>query len=139
MLTEPYTSPVPVACMKKNSLVFVYGTLRKGEVNNYLLNRARFLGNHNTEPHYKMVSLGSYPGVVKNGRTRIAGEVYEVDAETMTALDRLEGYPIDYTRNLIPTVCGQAWIYLYRGSLRDRSQITSGIWRETINRRRWSR
>ena len=125
--------------MKKNSLVFVYGTLRKGEVNDYLLNSASYLGHHTTEPHYKMVSLGSYPGVVKQGRTRIEGEVYDVDAETMTALDRLEGYPSDYTRELIATPWGRAWIYLYRGSLRDRAQIASGVWRETINRRRWSR
>ena len=125
--------------MKKNSLVFVYGTLRKGEVNDYLLKTARFLGHHTTEPHYKMVNLGSYPGVVKQGRTRIEGEVYDVDAGTMAALDRLEGYPVDYTRKLIATAWGRAWIYLYRGSLRDKTQIASGVWRETINRRRWSR
>jgi gamma-glutamylcyclotransferase (GGCT)/AIG2-like uncharacterized protein YtfP len=125
--------------MRKNSLVFVYGTLRKGEVNDYLLNCARYRGDYTTDPCYKMVNLGGYPGVVKRGRTRIAGEVYDVNAETMAALDRLEGYPSDYTRELIVTPWGRAWIYIYRGSLKDRAPIVSGVWRETIKRRRWSR
>jgi gamma-glutamylcyclotransferase (GGCT)/AIG2-like uncharacterized protein YtfP len=120
----------------KNLLVFVYGTLRRGEVNDHLLGEAYFRGHHTTEPLYKMVSLGSYPGVVKHGRTRIQGEVYEVDALTMSALDRLEGYPTAYTRELITTPWGRAWIYLYRGSLKDREPINSGVWRETIYRRR---
>lgn len=125
--------------MKLTSLVFVYGTLRRDEVNHHLLESARYRGKHITEPCYKMVDLGAYPGVVKRGRTRIQGEVYEVSQEEMATLDRLEGYPTDYTRELIPTPWGRAWIYLYRGSLRDRKRIAGGIWRDTIFHRRWTR
>jgi gamma-glutamylcyclotransferase (GGCT)/AIG2-like uncharacterized protein YtfP len=124
--------------MRLYSRVFVYGTLRREQVNHHLLEAARFCGHHTTGPWYKMVNLGSYPGVVKRGRTRIQGEVYEVGPETMAMLDRLEGYPTLYTRELIPTPWGRAWIYLYRGSLQDRESIASGVWRETISRRRWS-
>jgi gamma-glutamylcyclotransferase (GGCT)/AIG2-like uncharacterized protein YtfP len=125
--------------MKLHSLVFVYGTLRRDEVNHHLLAGAGFRGRHSTGPLYKMVSLGTYPGVVRGGRTRIHGEVYAVDAQTLAALDRLEGYPTAYTRELIATPWGKAWIYLYRGSLRDRQTIASGLWRETLAWRRWSR
>jgi gamma-glutamylcyclotransferase (GGCT)/AIG2-like uncharacterized protein YtfP len=121
------------------SRVFVYGTLRRDEVNHYLLADARYLGGCSTEPLYKMVNLGSYPGVVKGGGIRIEGEVYEVNSQQMADLDRLEGYPRDYTRETIATPWGQAWIYLYRGSLKDRPVIPDGVWRETIVRRRWSR
>jgi gamma-glutamylaminecyclotransferase len=125
--------------MKKNSLVFVYGTLRQGEVNHYLLETARLCGPHTTQPHYKMFSLGAYPAVVRRGQDRIAGEVYRVDDLTMTRLDRLEGYPKAYARRLIPTPWGRAWIYLFRESLRGRERIPSGVWRDKRHYRRWSR
>jgi gamma-glutamylcyclotransferase (GGCT)/AIG2-like uncharacterized protein YtfP len=121
------------------SLVFVYGTLRRNEVNHYLLAQARYCGTCETPPRYKMVNLGAYPGVVKGGGTSIEGEVYEVNAQQMADLDRLEGYPQAYGREVIATPWGKAWIYLYRGNLRDRVVIPSGIWRDTIVRRRWSR
>ncbi|MCG8043516.1 MAG: gamma-glutamylcyclotransferase family protein [Candidatus Thiodiazotropha taylori] len=125
--------------MKSISRVFVYGTLRKNQVNHDLLSSATYLGDHQTQPVYKMFHLGSYPGVVKSGSTSISGEVYLVDALTMSQLDRLEGYPNAYTRELIPTPWGQAWIYLYRGSLQGRQIIQTGRWHDEINWRRWSR
>jgi gamma-glutamylcyclotransferase (GGCT)/AIG2-like uncharacterized protein YtfP len=121
------------------SLVFVYGTLRRNEVNHYLLAEARYCGTFVTPPYYRMVDLGAYPGVVKNGGTAIEGEVYEVSIQQMLGLDRLEGYPHAYGRELIATPWGKAWIYLYRGNLKDRAVIPTGVWRETIVRRRWSR
>ncbi|MES9970712.1 MAG: gamma-glutamylcyclotransferase family protein [Candidatus Thiodiazotropha sp.] len=121
------------------SRVFVYGTLRRNEVNHYLLDGARYCGTCLTPPQYKMLDLGAYPGVVKRGDTSIEGEVYEVGAQQMADLDRLEGYPHAYGREVIATPWGGAWIYLYRGSLKDRALIPSGVWRETIVRRRWSR
>jgi gamma-glutamylaminecyclotransferase len=119
--------------------VFVYGTLRKDQVNHYLLEGAGFLGFYTTAPIYKMFDLGAYPGVTKGGRTAIQGEVYAVDTRIMADLDQLEGYPIDYTRAHIPTPWGRAWIYLYRRSLRDRNAIPSGVWHDPLHLRRWSR
>ncbi len=125
--------------MKTASRVFVYGTLRRTQINHKLLSSASYLGDHHTHPIYKMFHLGNYPGVVKSGNTSIAGEVYLVDGLTMSHLDRLEGYPHAYTRELIPTPWGKAWIYLYRGSLRGKQIIHSGRWQDGINWRRWSR
>lgn len=125
--------------MKLNSRVFVYGTLRRDEVNHHLLDGARYCGHHVTEPHYRMLDLGTYPGVVKRGRTRIEGEVYEIDSRGMVELDRLEGYPVAYSRELIPTSWGRAWIYIYRGSHKDREVIPGGRWRDEIFHRRWTR
>jgi gamma-glutamylcyclotransferase (GGCT)/AIG2-like uncharacterized protein YtfP len=125
--------------VKSASQVFVYGTLRKSQVNHHLLEHAIYLGVFKTETNYKMFHLGGYPGVVKGGNSSIEGEVYRIDALTMSHLDRLEGYPVYYTRELISTPWGKAWIYLYRGSLKGRRRLQSGVWRDDIHWRRWSR
>lgn len=108
--------------------IFVYGTLRKAEVNHYLLEGAAYLGEHRTLSRYKMLHLGAYPGVIEGGSTPIQGEVYRIDRAHLAKLDRLEDYPRLYTRKLIQTPWGRAWIYLYQGSKADRELIGSGNW-----------
>ncbi|MES9821043.1 MAG: gamma-glutamylcyclotransferase family protein [Candidatus Thiodiazotropha sp.] len=109
-------------------LVFVYGTLRQGEVNHHLLSGAEFCGEHMTRPQYRMLNLGAYPGVVDGGSTAIVGEIYRIDKKQFVHLDRLEAYPVLYNRKLIPTRWGRAWIYLYRGNRSARPVIPSGNW-----------
>jgi gamma-glutamylcyclotransferase (GGCT)/AIG2-like uncharacterized protein YtfP len=94
-----------------NPRVFVYGTLKRGQRNHGVLEqsiaagKAAFKGVAMTaQPHYLMVEFNSRsspgkksPGVYKAeklGREGgyILGEVYEVDGETLNALDRLEGH-----------------------------------------------
>lgn len=50
--------------------------------------------------------------------SRIHGEVYEVDEETLWDLDALEGHPFWYRREKVPVVLEdgrevEAWIYFY--------------------------
>lgn len=108
--------------------VFVYGTLRRGGSNHRLLSRARHLGAHVTEPAYRMLNVGPYPGVVAGGGTPIRGEVYEVTPAQLRELDALEDYPRSYTRERIDTPWGPAWMYLYRPGGQRLPQITSGDW-----------
>ncbi len=116
-------------------LVFVYGTLRRGEVNHHLLSGTEFMGVHKTRSGYRMLHLGTYPGVVAGGSTAIEGEVYRVGGKQLVHLDRLEACPRLYSRKLIPTPWGRAWIYLYRGNRLNRAVIPSGNWRgETMSR-----
>lgn len=112
--------------------VFVYGTLKEGHGNYeyFLRDKAEYLGDFNTNPIYTMVSLGGFPGVLRNGKTSIKGEVYEVDKGTFSRLDGLEGYPTFYTREEIDTPYGKAWMYIYnhdRDELYDKI-IESGKW-----------
>jgi gamma-glutamylcyclotransferase (GGCT)/AIG2-like uncharacterized protein YtfP len=111
-------------------LVFVYGTLLRGEVNHRLLAGARFLGAHRSEPCLTLYRLGAYPGAVRGGRTAVSGELYRVDSATLRLLDRLEDYPRLYTRGTLGTPEGVAWIYLYRGRVGGRPVIASGDWRD---------
>jgi gamma-glutamylcyclotransferase (GGCT)/AIG2-like uncharacterized protein YtfP len=111
-------------------LVFVYGTLRRGEVNHRLLRDAAYLGPHRTEPCFAMFALGAYPGVTRNGSTAIAGEIFRVNARGLSRLDHLEDHPRLYDRILIPSPHGRAWIYLFRGRVAGRMVIRSGDWRD---------
>ncbi|WP_462321094.1 gamma-glutamylcyclotransferase [Halochromatium sp.] len=110
-------------------LVFVYGTLLRGEVNHRLLQDAEWVGEHRTEPRFSLLQLGAYPGLIAGGRTAVSGELYRVDQAGLKALDVLEDYPRLYDRRLLATRFGRAWTYLYRGSVRDRTLIPSGDWR----------
>jgi gamma-glutamylcyclotransferase (GGCT)/AIG2-like uncharacterized protein YtfP len=109
--------------------VFVYGTLVRGEVNHRLLNGAEWLGPHRTAPCFTLYRIGAYPGAARGGATAILGEVYALDGAGLRQLDRLEDYPILYDRHRIATPYGRAWIYVYRGRLRDRPIIVGGDWR----------
>jgi gamma-glutamylcyclotransferase (GGCT)/AIG2-like uncharacterized protein YtfP len=70
--------------------VFVYGTLKSGFPNHYLLEGCEFFGRAVTVPTYKMIENG-FPVIIPDpdGR-RLAGEIYVVDDETLARLDRLE-------------------------------------------------
>lgn len=46
----------------------------------------------------------------------------------MALLDQLEEYPELYTRELVETKYGAAWIYLYNPSAADLPQISHGDW-----------
>lgn len=115
--------------MQNPQLVFVYGTLKKGQGNHGLLRDANFIGRgHTMKPNYQMYSLGPFPGVVLGDR-EIYGEVYMVDSKAMSRLDHLEGHPFMYERHLIDVGIygdkkgeeskGKAWMYIYKGDVTD--------------------
>lgn len=70
--------------------VFVYGTLRRGDV--------RDITRLHPAPHYVgmasvagvLYDLGPYPGVVLGGPARVTGEVYAITAELERQLDAIE-------------------------------------------------
>ncbi len=116
---------------KKSSmfeLVFVYGTLRRGQRNHYMLYSSAFVAAHVTEPRFTMLDLGSYPGVVPGGDCAISGELYRITAATLAELDELEDYPLRYGRAALTTEFGRAWIYLYRYRSAQKRVIASGDW-----------
>jgi gamma-glutamylcyclotransferase (GGCT)/AIG2-like uncharacterized protein YtfP len=111
--------------------VFVYGTLLSGEGNHRLLRKARFVGKGHTQPAFELYDIGAYPAMVAEGKTAVVGEVYEVDATTLTALDRLEGAPSFYYRTPITLADGTAVeTYLLRPrQVVGHPAIVSGSWR----------
>jgi gamma-glutamylaminecyclotransferase len=117
-------------------LVFVYGTLLRGQVNHHLMAGASYLGPHRTVPGFGLYNLGTYPGLTRGGRTAVIGEVYRVDGQVFRRIDRLEEHPRLYRRCLLATPYGRAWVYLLRksaprqgpGAVARRRPIPSGDW-----------
>ena len=86
--------------------LFVYGTLMRGERNHRLLAEAEFVGEARTVAGFTMIDLGAFPGVVAHGEGVVVGELFRVDAETLLAVDRLEGHPRFYRRTEIELAGG---------------------------------
>lgn len=99
----------------KETKVFVYGTLKKGDKRRGLANwtsGVRFIGTAVTsDPSYSLYDLGAFPAAVINGNSHILGEVWAVDDQTMQELDDIEGYPAFYKRTQVNTTQGRAWMY----------------------------
>lgn len=114
-----------------NTLVFVYGTLLRGECNHRLLRSARLVCAAITAPRYLLVDLGAFPAMLDTGRTAVRGEVYACDASTLAALDRLEGHPRFYERRTVSLARGPAntEAYFLNSQRRDAQPIRTGDWR----------
>ena len=112
-------------------MVFVYGTLLRGESNHRLLKNAEFVGEARTASEYDLVNLGAFPGMVSGGNTSIKGEIFSVDDGTLRALDRLEGHPRFYRRTKMEVDgFGAVEGYLFpRSRMNGYDCIESGDWR----------
>ena len=98
--------------MSQELHVFVYGTLRRGEINdiNRLHPTPRLLGHARLRG--TLYDLGPYPGVILGGEGWVQGEVYATAPELERQLDEIEEVaPVpsgEYTRrHLDVDVAGQ--------------------------------
>jgi gamma-glutamylcyclotransferase (GGCT)/AIG2-like uncharacterized protein YtfP len=79
-------------------VIFVYGTLIKGESNHAVLGGSTFLRVARTSPGFLLYDLGRFPGMVACGQLVVVGEIYLVTPEILARVDRLEGHPTFYQR-----------------------------------------
>jgi gamma-glutamylaminecyclotransferase len=71
--------------------VFLYGTLKRGHRLHYAMEAQRFVSEAHTEPRYRLISLGTYPGMVESvDGFSIEGEIWEVDEACLHELDMIE-------------------------------------------------
>lgn len=82
-------------------LLFVYGSLLRGEDNHHVMRGARLVGAARTAARYTLVDLGPYPAMVGGGATAVAGELYDVPDDLLAALDAFEGHPDEYVRSAV--------------------------------------
>lgn len=86
--------------------VFVYGTLKKGYGNNYLLSSSTLLCEDIVEGFE--LKYHGYPVAKANADAAIHGEVWDIGdcSRTLSNLDWLEGVPVLYTREVVTTKGG---------------------------------
>jgi gamma-glutamylaminecyclotransferase len=123
--------------------VFVYGTLKSGFWNHYLLKGREFIGAAATSPTYKMIDNG-FPVIMPDPQGKpLAGEIYNVDDETLARLDQLEREGSSYDRKLIDVILSlvggerlpiKAFIYVGRED-RFGNAFVRGPLYETVNER----
>lgn len=108
------------------TILFVYGTLKRGGANHGWMNGQRFLGPARTAPGVTLYSLGEYPGLAADPADRegVTGELWAVDAAALDRLDRFEGLPeglyvreparlVEYPAELPPEDAARAELYRY--------------------------
>ncbi|MBM7615605.1 gamma-glutamylcyclotransferase family protein [Alkaliphilus hydrothermalis] len=103
-------------------LVFVYGTLMKGNSNHKrFLSNAKCLGT-GVVVGYTLYDLGSYPGVKHSKEGVVKGEVYKINTDMLRDLDLLEGEGSLYLREKTKVICenqqfNDVYIYIYNNSV----------------------
>lgn len=82
----------------------MYGTLKNGFANSYLLERCTYIGDFRTSTRYPLVIGGKYNSPylldVPNTGNRVKGEVYAMDDATLADLDHLERVGVNYNRRV---------------------------------------
>jgi gamma-glutamylcyclotransferase (GGCT)/AIG2-like uncharacterized protein YtfP len=93
-------------------LLFVYGSLKRGQANHRELGGARFVRAARTTAAFALREIAGYPALV-SGQRAITGELYEVSTASLSELDEFEGD--GYDRSEIELGCGaRAIAYLAR-------------------------
>jgi len=96
-------------------LLFVYGTLKRGQRNHRLLADQRFVRNARTVRGYRVYDLGPHPAMVADANAGpVQGELFSVSETCMAELDDFEGVPDLFDRRRVELDDGTtAWAYLY--------------------------
>ena len=124
--------------MSKNKIVATYGSLRKNHGNwRYILN-CDPITTEVVEIPFRMISLGSFPGLIPSDElNQITIELYDVNPQTYSRIESLEGFPSFYQKALVPTSLGEVEVYVLE-SPRYQSgydEVKSGDWNEFYKRR----
>lgn len=130
MLDDWYCSPdVPTLSKTPKHFVFVYGTLKRGKANSYLLDKSTYLcpGWTALEAFHMYQTRGEikFPvAIVKDALIKdaksVQGELFQVDVPTLKRLDQLEDNGTMYRRFRFKIKCGDrfkgqetfAWMYV---------------------------
>lgn len=116
------------------SLIFVYGTLKRGERNcQHFLKKEEYVRDAVTKPCYRLYDNGSYPLLLEDEETgkAIQGELWRVSARTIASLDRLEGVPYLYKREYLKIMDVDEPVqgYIYQDSV-ELFRECSPVWRK---------
>ena len=121
-------------------LVFVYGSLRRGNVGAMSVRFPEATYVAEGKVCGRLYDLGAYPGLLLDGSApMVTGEVYEVDDDTLDRLDEFE-LTSDYSRKQVEVEHGsermECWIYVPEAEVLTGCElIASGDWIEHMRSR----
>ncbi|WP_052402759.1 gamma-glutamylcyclotransferase family protein [Methanococcoides methylutens] len=112
------------------SLLFVYGTLKTGYRNHHLLGDSVLVSEVCTKARFRMLDMQDFPGVVMGDPlSRICGELFVVDDETLDSIDDLEGKWFFREEVLLDNGSKAGMYFLSPDVQHERySVIDSGLW-----------
>lgn len=115
-----------------SSLLFVYGTLKRGCSNHGQLAGQTFVGIARTQPGFSLYDVGGYPGLVAQAGDRdgVSGEIWSVSETGLLRLDDFEGVHEGlYRREPVPLLAPFAGqmvnAYFFASSVQGRPEIGS--------------
>ncbi|HVJ84547.1 MAG TPA: gamma-glutamylcyclotransferase family protein [Caulifigura sp.] len=114
-------------------IVFVYGTLKRGDCRHRYMAGSRFLELATTERGYRLFDMGEYPAMVEDpDGGAIEGELFEVSDGTLEVLDEVEGVADElYARRAVRLEGDRSSLgaeaYLYLGSVAGKRELV-GRW-----------
>lgn len=113
--------------------VFVYGTLRRGGSNDWRMSGASWIGP--AEVAGRLYRVDWYPGLVPDPLAGpVTGELHEVDAAMLAALDDYEGPEYRRVRARVAlrgAVGGdtcEAWLWEWLGDIDETRRLATGDW-----------
>lgn len=123
--------------MKNGDLLFVYGSLRKGEGSDLSLQSgAKFVAEDRINGD--IYRCGWYPGLKLNhddkfwdaAKSNVKGEVYQITDEALIRhLDAYEGYPLLFSRKQVTSMKDNiVWVYTYNGDVAEDRKVPTGDW-----------
>ncbi|WP_440952302.1 gamma-glutamylcyclotransferase family protein [Methanococcoides sp. FTZ1] len=122
------------------SLLFVYGTLKKGCCNHHLLGDSTFVCEASTATEFRMLDLEYFPGVVMGEPgSKISGELYNADNELLKVLDEFEGKWF-CRKNVLLDNGSETWMYFLSPAAPCEKYpvISSGKWKDhPVNENRY--
>ncbi len=111
-------------------IIFVYGTLKRGDCRHHAMAHHQFLSEAITQPLYRLFNLGSYPGLVEvseNGN-EVQGELYAIDPDRLGEIDEIEGVDVGLYQR-VPVQLQSPWriigaeTYLYLGDISNAEDL----------------
>jgi gamma-glutamylaminecyclotransferase len=97
------------------TILFVYGTLKRGLRNHRLIADQQFLGEVATEPRYRVFDLGPYPGLVRDEANGLAvnGELWAVGDCCLAELDDFEEESHTFRRERVAIAGHEGEVFAY--------------------------
>src|SRR5262249_3653075 len=98
----------------RSTLLFVYGTLKRGERNYFRMRDSELIAEVKTAPHFRAVDRGAHPGLIRDHENGLSvyGELFAVSDRCLAELDEFEGVPGPFVRELIE-VDGHEEVWAY--------------------------